>query len=122
LGLGTAVAAMTAPARVALPEPANQLAVGESGTCVRTTSGKVYCWGQGLGGQLADGEFHIAWSPIESPALADADQLVRGPAGGCARRGGQLVGGGNEQLVAGGDNSTSVPTPVSITCDREPAR
>lgn len=55
-----------------MTEPIAQVANGLHHTCARTTSGAVWCWGDGSVGELGQGDYSNAQSPLEVTALTVA--------------------------------------------------
>jgi alpha-tubulin suppressor-like RCC1 family protein len=72
-GVPTVLSVTTPPPLVALPagvEP-QSISAGSYHTCMVSTAGQIYCWGQGLSGKLGSGNTdNIGPSPNDLPNLA----------------------------------------------------
>jgi alpha-tubulin suppressor-like RCC1 family protein len=61
-------------AKIALPEPAIKIGAGHGHACVLLASNHVRCFGDGNGGALGDGMFHVsnvAVAPVNDPVYQD---------------------------------------------------
>ena len=69
-----------------LTESITQLALGASHACALTDAGTVYCWGQGVLGQLGqdDDAFMASRTPLLVPGLSGVTQVVAGGGHTCA--------------------------------------
>jgi alpha-tubulin suppressor-like RCC1 family protein len=65
-GRGTMTAGESAPADVALPAPAVELALNNDTSCARLTNGEVYCWGWNEFAQLGDTTLTSRSSPVKA--------------------------------------------------------
>lgn len=76
LGNGQTVGSATP---LLVPPPASDtwstVAVGVQNTCATTTSGKLYCWGDNSGGQLADGTLQSKSVPTRVGTTTDWSQV-----------------------------------------------
>ncbi len=98
-----------------------EIALGGTHSCVRVTGNNVFCWGQGISGQLGDDSFESKSEPVAVVALPDVIQISAGTNHTCAlgEEGIVFCWGQNSsgQLGDGGTSSSRVnrplPTPVS---------
>jgi alpha-tubulin suppressor-like RCC1 family protein len=111
LGVGDLVDRHAPTAVVGLPsaDPAVQMALSYDRTCVRLSSGRVFCTG-------ANGMGDMGSSFIELPAFAGASDLGAGPNATCAIIGGQLECAGDQTLSTdqAGLTASMTPTPVRL--------
>lgn len=96
---------------------ATQLAAGDEFTCALTPAGGVMCWGEGVGGQLGQGEKASSLAPVQVQGLeSGVRSIAAGDYHACAvlNTGGAVCWGWNQygQLGNGLTTSTSVPVPV----------
>jgi alpha-tubulin suppressor-like RCC1 family protein len=76
LGLGQASEAELTPVAVPLPEPIAQVVAGLAVSCARSTSGRVWCWGDDSLGRLARVPVGSQLSPLEIRLPVPISQLA----------------------------------------------
>lgn len=74
----------TAPLFPPQPPAATAIATGQQFSCVLTTDGKSYCWGDNLRGQLGDSSFIPALVPTPTVGGHQFVAIAAGPASVCA--------------------------------------
>ncbi len=80
-----------APAKIALPAPAAEVAVGIGGhACARLATGAVYCWGHNDKGQLGDGTTADRKAPAPVKGVEKATRIAAGLDTACAIADGRL--------------------------------
>ncbi len=118
LGSGTASTVWTTRVPVKNAKSVATVGVGDTFTCVVSTSGQLGCWGQNDAGQLGRSPGAAAPTLQPGPSLSGVAQLVAGKNHACARLqdGGLRCWGANHegQLGDGGRAFTTTPTPVSL--------
>ena len=62
----------------------DQLALGITHTCVRTSTGEIWCWGDGTSGQLGNGSVAGSFSPLRVGTDSDWSFLASGDSHACA--------------------------------------
>lgn len=104
-------------------DDAKAVACGANFSCALRSSGRVMCWGSGLGGQLGNGAKQLQPSPGLVSNLTDAVAISAGESHACAvKAGGTLVcwgDGVNGQLGNGDQLERTVPTAVPSLDDVE---
>lgn len=99
-----------------LPAPATRLAAGAVSTCALLTTGRVFCWGQNIHGELGDGTRQNRSAPVPVAGELSFRSIYAGGALTCgfAQNGTQYCWGLNQsgQLGDGTRESRSVPTRV----------
>jgi alpha-tubulin suppressor-like RCC1 family protein len=116
LGSGESGANQAYFVQAVLSEPAAAIAAGGFHTCAVTSSGKLYCWGNGSAGQLGNGQSQST-TPVEVPGLSSVAMVSAGGNHTCAISSGSLHcwgSNGDGQLGVTGGNRSS-PTGVSLT-------
>jgi hypothetical protein len=116
LGLGDTMNRLS-PTLVPLPAAATDIAAGNRSTCAKLSTGPTMCWGVNEQGQLGNGTFTDSTTPVASTADMGATSIGLGSSGACSIVGGQVRCRGRTTLLANGDNSTSLPAPLALTCD-----
>lgn len=92
-----------APAKIALPAPAAEVAVGVGNhACARLTNGTVYCWGHNDHGQLGDGSTTDRKSPVQAKGVEGATRVAAGDGTSCAIASGKLWCWGQKRLMKKG--------------------
>lgn len=91
-------------------------------SCAATSSGKVWCWGNGAAGKLGnDSVTATNRTPVEVVGLSDATQVTVGDGHACAlRQGGSIVcwgQGANGKLGNGAMTNSHVPVAVMNVTD-----
>jgi alpha-tubulin suppressor-like RCC1 family protein len=80
-----------APAKIALPAPAAEVAVGIGGhACARLATGAVHCWGHNDKGQLGDGTTTDRKTAVKVSGVEKATRIAAGLDGACAIADGRL--------------------------------
>lgn len=104
------------PARVDLPEAAEEVGVGRAHACVRTKSGTVACWGDNSLHQLADGTATPSARPKLVYGLIGGKQLAVSTDGACAllESGEARCWGGNASGELGDGTTTEHDVPMPI--------
>jgi len=82
--VGGLVGASFGEARAAVASPVVALAAGADHTCVLTSDGLVYCWGDNSGGQLGDGSTTARAVPVQVVGLSGAHKSPPGTGMGAA--------------------------------------
>lgn len=100
------------------PDPvAPQVCMGSDHTCFLQASGKVFCAGSNVDGELGDGTARDRWTFVPVVGITDATQLACGTSHTCVRRqSGQVSCWGRNaagELGNGGDAATLVPVAVT---------
>lgn len=93
-----------------------ELAISDDSSCVRHTTGKVSCWGEGGSGHLGDGTNANRGTPREIAGLV-AEALTLGGDHACALAGGRYTcwgGNASGQHGNGTDVGTNRPDPASL--------
>jgi alpha-tubulin suppressor-like RCC1 family protein len=90
---------------------------GEEHTCVLKADGNVFCWGQNLEGQLADGTRQQRWAPVPVVGVTGARQIACGQDHTCAvRTGGRVTcWGSNDHGQLGAGNTEIQLQPVEVS-------
>ena len=88
--------------------------MGNNLTCVATSAGAPFCWGEGSG--VGDGVFGARLTPVATPGVTDVAQLAAGNLVSCAvRASGEVWCWGNNRDGALGDGTKVerwTPAPV----------
>ena len=116
LGNGSTVDQPT-PTRVrGLPEPLTAIAAGAQHTCALGTSGRAFCWGQNVHGQLGDGTFIDRSEPVAVAGDLRFETLHAGGAVTCGRTvdGELFCWGFDEQGQLGDARRADHPEPVRV--------
>ncbi len=118
LGGGVADSSWHAPVLVAGPEPFRVVSVGAGHDCALTFSGKAWCWGNGLNGELGQGQNASSATPVPVSGGQIFLQIAVGADHTCgaSRAGAVLCWGSNQQGQIGtrGGGSINTPTPVAL--------
>jgi alpha-tubulin suppressor-like RCC1 family protein len=117
LGIGSAGADVTSPARVSGPA-AVAIAAGGDHTCASYASGQVACWGANDTGDLGDGTTMDRAGPAVVANVSGT--VTAGGAHSCASNGGALACWGADtsgQLGDGIDLTISAPEVARLACD-----
>lgn len=89
-----------APAKIALPGPAAEVAVGIGGhACARLSTGAVHCWGRNEHGQLGDGTTADRKIPAPVKGVENATRIAAGLDTSCAIAAGRLFCWGQKHGV-----------------------
>jgi alpha-tubulin suppressor-like RCC1 family protein len=117
LGIGNTTQ-QTKPASVTpLAGQVVRVSTGAAHTCVFTTDGSVWCWGDNREGQLGTGDTTPRSSPVKIDAAGLATQVFTGGAHSCALRvdGSLWCWGGNRfgQLGTGDTQGRLTPTAIA---------
>jgi alpha-tubulin suppressor-like RCC1 family protein len=116
LGNGQTNARSTSPVDVSGITDASAISCGASFSCALRAGGGVVCWGNGLGGQLGNGQKQQRPTPVAVSNLTDAVAISAGESHACAvKRGGKVVcwgDGVNGQLGNGDQLERTTPTAV----------
>lgn len=115
LGDGTTSTRNTPVDIPGLSSGVSQVTVGESHTCVLTTSGAVKCWGNNTYGQLGNGSFVNSSTPVDVATLSSGVQALKsGRVQTCAitAAGGVKCWGYNGGGLLGNNSTTNSNTPV----------
>ncbi|MDR0591421.1 MAG: IPT/TIG domain-containing protein, partial [Candidatus Nomurabacteria bacterium] len=90
-------------------------------TCAIASDDKVYCWGDGTGGQLGNGSTSsslvpVAVSTASTPAMASVSKLAKGSGAACAiASDSKLYCWGSAQYGSLGNGSTMSSVPVAVS-------
>jgi len=85
LGVGMSTSRSLTPVQVQGLTGAVSISVGQTHSCAVTSSGAVFCWGDGVNGALGTGSMDDAFGAVEVTALAStAVQVAAGQANTCA--------------------------------------
>ncbi len=111
-------AADAAPSVTADVRWAEQVAMGENFTCVRTRASQVWCWGDNSSGQLGNGTTATATRPVQVPGLEGVAEVAAGGFHACARLDSGKVrcwGAGSRGQIGAGTAEVrfASPTPAS---------
>jgi alpha-tubulin suppressor-like RCC1 family protein len=80
-----------------------EIAAGYAHSCARRGNGEVWCWGEGIGGQLGDGLKTNSATPVKVSGLSDAVSIVSNWAHTCAlRSNGKIACWGNGGTIGDG--------------------
>jgi len=118
LGDGTTTTRLTPATVSGLPDPVVSLSVGDAHTCVVTSSGAVWCWGDNGHGQLGDGTITNRLAPVAVGGLGSGVVAVAAGFGHtCALTSGGAVWcwGENYNGQLGDGTTTSRFTPVAVS-------
>ncbi len=110
-------AGQPAPTRVrGLPEPVTAVTAGAQHTCALGTSGRAFCWGQNVHGQLGDGTFIDRSEPVAVAGDLRFETLHAGGAVTCGRAvdGELFCWGFDEQGQLGDAGHTDHPEPLRV--------
>jgi alpha-tubulin suppressor-like RCC1 family protein len=97
------------------------VSVGYQFSCASDGMGRVWCWGNGMQGQLGDGLSSDSSTPVQASGISDAVSVALGEFTACALRqngGVACWGSGTKgELGNGSSNSSAKPTAVSNLSD-----
>jgi alpha-tubulin suppressor-like RCC1 family protein len=117
LGDGTTTQ-RTLPVQVtALGTSVAQISAGEYHTCARRKDGYLFCWGDGVGGQLGDGTAQHRYVPTRLTAFnGNVAEVASGSAHTCARKtdGTLWCWGYNIYGALGNGTTTYTPSPIQV--------
>jgi hypothetical protein len=104
------------PVPITIPETVSAISAISAHTCVRTTTGKAYCWGKNDNGELGEGTTFSSTSPRLVTLVGTVNDICVGSGFTCALTGGVVKCWGlNTDGVVGKDPTfTSVPTPNTV--------
>lgn len=105
------------PLKVAIVDDAEELAsFGRAHSCALRSSGRVFCWGRNVEGQIGDGTTTSRHAPVSVQGLDDATAIAVGYDFSCAlRRSGRVVcWGGNEHGQLGDGSRRQRSRPVEV--------
>ncbi|MEY4451813.1 MAG: hypothetical protein RLZZ380_934, partial [Actinomycetota bacterium] len=116
-GQPTTTTSFNSPALVNGISDANQVTVGDDGTCSLIGTGQVKCWGSNTLGALGNGTNTSSYAPVLVTGLSDATQIDSGRSFNCALKqtGEVMCWGVNNygQLGNGSTANSNVPVMVS---------
>ncbi|HEY7071313.1 MAG TPA: neocarzinostatin apoprotein domain-containing protein [Acidimicrobiales bacterium] len=118
LGDGTAVSRPVPTAVTGLPARVLTVAAGARHTCALTSSGEVWCWGDGLLAQTGDGSLTSHFHPTRVPGLDPQAELAAGAFHTCVLdRRGALMCWGTNVFGQVGDGLTEQfrTTPIAVS-------
>jgi alpha-tubulin suppressor-like RCC1 family protein len=123
----TSTKAHDTPAKINLPGPAAEVAVGVGGhACARLTTGAVLCWGHNEHGQLGDGTTMDRKAAAPVKGIAKATQIAAGKETTCALvEGGRLFCWGDKRVVKkpGGElEDAHEPVEITVASAKAPAK
>jgi alpha-tubulin suppressor-like RCC1 family protein len=95
---------------------ATEISSGGDYSCALLSGGPVECWGHNHYGQLGDGTYYDALTPVSVSGLSVATQVSAGQWNACALLSDHTVKcwGYNAYGQLGNGTTTNSPTPISV--------